>query len=229
VNVKIVIAATAVGDPYSRFHGKAIDETLNTDFWVSQTYTILRTATGTLHHEQTVDLKAGRHTVEYGVSCFVGKWVAKITANGKEIASGDITIDKHLVGSFLLGPGFLLPILIPLQIPILKARVLTFPPVLKGFLSKGKSNPGCPLNVNIKFPTGAPAAYATVDLFRVDRFLWWEHDVSIRRSMTDALGNVAFEIIPNTKYHVRATSGIKRGDFWTTPSYCNYWVYATFS
>lgn len=132
--VTIVVDATAVDDAYARFHGKAIDSTLDSRFWETQPDKVIGISATSFHHEQTVELKAGRHTVEYGVSAFVGLWNARITVNGKEIASGTVTVDKHIVGSFLLGPGLIIPILIPLQTPLLKMKLLTFPPLLKRFM-----------------------------------------------------------------------------------------------
>ena len=132
--VIIVIDSSTVDDIYARYHGKAVDTTLDTRFWETQPDKVIGISATSFHHEQTIELKAGRHTVEYAVSAYVGSWDTKITVNGKEIASGPVTVNQHLTGSFLLGPGFILPILVPLQTPLLKMKLLTFPPILKRLL-----------------------------------------------------------------------------------------------
>jgi len=126
VKVKIVIHAEAKGDPYARYHGKAIDEDLPDKWWVVDPDKNIGTASYIFHHEQTVDLKPGIHTVVYGVSVGVGNWKATITVNGKQIASGTlIRGDNKLVGRFILG------LFIPLIIPIPKVVLKVFKPKIK--------------------------------------------------------------------------------------------------
>mgnify|MGYP001069777684 CR=1 FL=1 len=222
--VQVVIDATAVDDPYLRYHGKAVDGTLNTSFWDTQPENNIGKATSVFHHEQTIDLRPGRHTIEYGVSSYKGYWSAKITVNGKEITSGDTTASKHLTGSFLLGPGFLLPVILPLQIRMLKIRMLTFPPVL-GSLSHHSPSDGCIANIEVEYANGLKGSFASVDVWEVRCFLWSCYDTTWVGSRTaDVSGKTSLPLQQGKTYHVRARAMGKQRDVYKKPTSCPYYI-----
>jgi hypothetical protein len=102
VNVKIRIESYPTTDIYTRYHGKAVDQALNNDWWISQPEKNIATTPDPLTHEQTLDLAPGSHTVEYAVSGYIPNyaWHAKIFVNGKLLAEGDVARDQHLKATF---------------------------------------------------------------------------------------------------------------------------------
>jgi len=105
MEIKIKIESKATTDTYVRFQGKSIDEPLNDDWWLSQPNKNIGIAAGSFTHEQTVDLKQGRHYIEYAASGYVPNyaWHAKIYVNDKLIGEGDVGRDTHLRVDFLVG------------------------------------------------------------------------------------------------------------------------------
>ena len=96
VRVKVKIESRAIGDPYLRYHGLAVDEDLPGDFWVSKPHTVIGVTGRYFTFEREFDLPPGVHTLEYGVSCFVGCWLATIYIDGREIAEEEVRVDRHL-------------------------------------------------------------------------------------------------------------------------------------
>jgi len=122
VKVKIVIDAKSDTDPYARYHGKAVDENLPERFWVTDPSKKIGVTGRSFHHEQTLDLRPGMHTVTYGVSSPCKEpyfWEATIKVNDKVVAQGRVCGGQPLVARFLL--GFLVPLIIP--VPKLVAKV----------------------------------------------------------------------------------------------------------
>ena len=124
ISLKIVIESQPVGalepariiqgpppppPPAETRHGKAIDQVLDKNFWETQPEKVIGVSGSTLHHEEEVDLKFGRHIIEYGVSA--GVWTATITIDGKTIGVADVTKDKHLRVRFFVGFGFLFKVI----------------------------------------------------------------------------------------------------------------------
>ncbi len=88
VEIKIVTTET---DPYVRYHGKAIDELLDTNFWRTQPNKIIKTTRTGFTHTQTVDLTEKSHYVVYGNSAESDyMWHAKLFINNELIAEGDV-------------------------------------------------------------------------------------------------------------------------------------------
>ena len=120
--VTISIEASTTKDPYARYHGKAVDQTLDTDFWITQREKIIGISpvnAKRFTHQQTLDLPPGNHTVEYGNSSMPGyEWTAKITVNGKTVAEGEVTRFKHIKGTFTIGapPAPTIPSWLPLAV-----------------------------------------------------------------------------------------------------------------
>ena len=129
VKVKITIDAHS-GDPYVRYHGKAVDEDLPEKFWVTDPSKKIGIAWRKFHHEQTVDLRPGVHTVTYGVSSPCRDpyfWQTTIKVNDKVVAQGKVCGGQYLTGRFLL--GFLVPVVIPVPKVVAKVfRVKLFKP-----------------------------------------------------------------------------------------------------
>ncbi len=102
VELKIV---TTEADPYLRYHGKSVDESLDPGFWDTQEEAIIGTSAAGFTHTQTVNVTEGSHYVIYGNSASGGyMWHTKIFANGTLIAEGDIDRGNPLRADFTIGP-----------------------------------------------------------------------------------------------------------------------------
>ena len=101
VTIKIV---TTEFDPYMRYHGKAVDQSLDSNFWDTQEDNIIGTTGAGFTHTQTVTVAEGSHYVIYGNS---GDdrwpWHTKIFVNGTLIAEGDVHRGSQLRGDFTAG------------------------------------------------------------------------------------------------------------------------------
>lgn len=104
--VTIRIESVRTTDVYWRSHGKAVDQVLNDDWWITQPEKVIATTGEPLVHEQTLDLADGGHTVEYAASGYVPDyaWHAKIFVNGELKAEGDVGRHTHLKTDFWVGP-----------------------------------------------------------------------------------------------------------------------------
>ena len=105
--VTVRIESTPTTDVYSRSHGKAVDQVLNDDWWLTQPHKVIATTfPQPLIHEETLDLTDGEHTVEYAASGYVPDyaWHAKIFVNGELKAEGDVGRHTHLKATFWVGP-----------------------------------------------------------------------------------------------------------------------------
>jgi len=101
VQVRIRIEASTTVDPYLRYHGKAVNQALNTDFWDTQPEKVIGTTFNSFSHEQTVDLPAGRHYIIYGNSSIEGyEWHARIYVNDRLVAEGDVHRRRQLRADF---------------------------------------------------------------------------------------------------------------------------------
>jgi len=128
--IKIRIEAVSINDPYYREHAKGIDQPLNnTGHWrATQPDKFLGIIRGTTVHEETVELSAGRHYVEYAVSGYVPNyaWHAKIYINDKLFGEGDVGRRTHLRVNFLVG----LLMAWPIPSPLLPGRRCLMPAML---------------------------------------------------------------------------------------------------
>jgi len=104
--VTIRIEAVRTTDTYVRSHGKAVDQVLNDDWWLTQPHKVIATTHMPLVHEETLDLPDGGHTVEYAASGYVPDyaWHAKIFVDGELKAEGDVGRHTHLKADFWVGP-----------------------------------------------------------------------------------------------------------------------------
>jgi len=103
VSVEISVIAETT-EPYVRYHGKAVDQPLNADFWLTQENKIIGTTSRGLAHTQTLDLADGAHYVIYGNSAAVGyDWQARILINGELVAEGDVDRSTPLRADFTVG------------------------------------------------------------------------------------------------------------------------------
>jgi len=103
VSVEITVIAETT-EPYVRYHGKAVDQPLNADFWTTQTDKIIGTTPRGLTHTQTLDLEDGDHYVVYGNSASGGyTWHTKILVNGELVAEGDVDRGTPLRADFTVG------------------------------------------------------------------------------------------------------------------------------
>jgi len=101
VEIKIVTTKT---EPYLRYHGKAVNQSLDTNFWSTQPDKIITTTGTGFTHTQTVEIADGSHYVIYGNSASAGyMWHAKIFINGTLIAEGDVDRGHQLRADFTIG------------------------------------------------------------------------------------------------------------------------------
>jgi hypothetical protein len=108
VKVTVKIESYPTTDVYWRYHGLAIDQELNEDWWVSQPEkNIATTPAQPFSYKTTVELAEGEHSVEYAVSGYVPDyaWHAKIYVDGRLVAEGDVGRLKanHLKAKFTVG------------------------------------------------------------------------------------------------------------------------------
>ena len=103
VNVEIKIVTTET-DPYSRYHGKTVNEPLDPSFWTNQPDAIIIVTPNAFTHTQTVQLTEGPQYVIYGNSAAAGyMWHAKIFINGTLIVEGDVDRGHPLRAEFIIG------------------------------------------------------------------------------------------------------------------------------
>ena len=99
--VRVIVRVEADGsrDPYLRYHGKAVDQPLNHNFWNTQKHKIIEVTGESLIHEETLELAAGKHTVKYSNSGSVRLdlyWPTNIYVNGNLVASQNVGRDAPL-------------------------------------------------------------------------------------------------------------------------------------
>lgn len=101
---QIKIVASSETDPYSRIHGKSIDEELDYNFYDTQPDKIIGHAMREFKHVQEVNLKPGDHFVMYSNSGYhYDPWYAKIYVNGKLVGKGNVYRSKPLRVYFSVG------------------------------------------------------------------------------------------------------------------------------
>ncbi len=99
--IKIV---TTESDPYARYHGMSIDQSLDSSFWSTQPDKVFKTTSAGFTHTQTVTVAEGSHYVIYGNSASAGyMWHAKIFFNGTLVAEGDVDRGNPLRADFTVG------------------------------------------------------------------------------------------------------------------------------
>ncbi|MHA2315955.1 MAG: CARDB domain-containing protein [Candidatus Hermodarchaeia archaeon] len=105
--VTVVIDSVACGDVYARYHALTIDNPIPRTFWKGEWYeentgAIIGVSSGSFHYEETFDLSAGQHVLEYVVSVppSYANWSATIRINGVVVASGIVSLDEHVIISF---------------------------------------------------------------------------------------------------------------------------------
>ena len=126
--IKIRIESEPTTDRYARFHGKSIDEPLKNDWPTSQpekNITMTSEPEKIKVHEETVDLKPGKHYVEYATSGYVPNyaWHAKIIVNDRVAGEGDVGRHTHLRVNFLVGLLWAWPV----PSPFLPQRIYLMP------------------------------------------------------------------------------------------------------
>jgi hypothetical protein len=103
-SVTIRVRSGSAQDPYLRFHGLAIDQPLNDDFWNSQPEKVLGTSGKIGNFTKTLDLPSGEHTLEYATSADAGyMWNAVVTVDRRPVAYGRTDRRTHIKGSFTVG------------------------------------------------------------------------------------------------------------------------------
>jgi len=114
--VTIKIEATPTTDTLPRYHGKAIDQTLNTDFWLTQKEKMISNPDwgeypegpaydSAFTHTETVTLAEGKHTIRYAPSSSPGyEWKATIYINDESLGEQTgLTRDKQYTAEFTVG------------------------------------------------------------------------------------------------------------------------------
>ncbi len=103
VKVEIKIE-TISNDPYTRYHGKTVNEPLDPNFWETQPDKIIGTSRSRFTHTQTVEIAEGSHYVIYGNSSIIDyPWHAKIFVNGTLITEGNVYRGHPLRAEFIIG------------------------------------------------------------------------------------------------------------------------------
>jgi len=82
----------------------------------------------------------------------------------------------------------------------------------------------CYVHITVKYADGRPASFASVDVYEVRRFLWWEYDAWVASKTADFYGRVWFYLTKGRKYHFRFRAVDKRGDVWRTIDYCPFYM-----
>jgi len=94
-------------------HGKAIDQDLAPDFWITQPEKVMFKSRAdwlpprVYWHYETLDLRVGSHTIVYGNSAPSPghRFDAEIYVDGELVAKGEaIHADNPLEGAFWVGP-----------------------------------------------------------------------------------------------------------------------------
>ncbi len=100
VSVTIRIEATST-EVYMRYHGKAVDQALASNFWDTQEEKEIGVTSKSLTHTQTVELAEGSHYVIYGnSSSSPAVWNSKILINGVLKAQGNVNRGAFLRADF---------------------------------------------------------------------------------------------------------------------------------
>jgi len=133
-----VVAWTNV-DPWFRYHGLAIDQPLNSDFWRSQPEKIVGVTARYFTFTRTVDLESGKHYVIYGNSTTLkdGVWIAEIYINDKLVGrKNDIYRGNFLKVEFEVGKPpeygeYVAPAIIGIAAPMIIGGVIAYNEVVK--------------------------------------------------------------------------------------------------
>jgi len=109
--VTIRIESYAVNDPYGRYHALGIDQEIDSRFWITQPEKVIGVSAGTFVYERPYSLSPFvKHMVVYVPSSKPGLyWSSKIFANRILIAQGKAANNMHLVGSFRIIAGRVVP------------------------------------------------------------------------------------------------------------------------
>jgi len=113
--VSIRIESNAVNDPYARYHGLGVDQELDPRFWETQPEKVAGVSAATFVYERKYTLSPfAKHMVVYATS---GRypdyfWNARIFADRILLAWGPVGYNKHLVGSFRIVAGRVVPAII---------------------------------------------------------------------------------------------------------------------
>lgn len=86
----------------------------------------------------------------------------------------------------------------------------------------------CVGNLTVRYAGGKPASFASVDVFQVNRVLWWEVDSWVTSKTCDVYGRASFTLVKGRKYHFIFKASGKRGDLWRVLDYCPFYVTASF-
>jgi len=78
----------------------------------------------------------------------------------------------------------------------------------------------CQANLNIRLPNGQPASFASVTVYEVRRFLWWEYDSWVSSKTANVYGSVSFDLVQGRKYHFVFKHVSRKGDLWRIMDYC---------
>jgi len=107
VEVWVKIISRATTDAWMRWHGVAIDQPLNDDFWITQPKKTVARSWPVFAINWRRDWPVGStHTVEYATSGYVPDcaWHAKIFINNELVAEGDVGRHAHLKAKFEVKP-----------------------------------------------------------------------------------------------------------------------------
>ena len=82
--------------------------------------------------------------------------------------------------------------------------------------------------VQIFYADRRPASFASVTVYEVRRFWFWEYDAWVASRTADFYGRVSLNLTKNRKYHYVCRVPGKRANFWTTLTVCPQHTYAYF-
>jgi hypothetical protein len=101
----ISINVVSVDDSNSENFGLLVDQTLGSQFWVTQPSSVIGRASGTFSYSTTLSLTTSPpgHFLDFGVSSAPGQWHAQVTVNGLLVADIDTDSSHHVHVLFVVG------------------------------------------------------------------------------------------------------------------------------
>jgi len=82
----------------------------------------------------------------------------------------------------------------------------------------------CLTIIDVDYYSGAPAAFASIDIYEVRYFLWWRFEVWVASRTAGFDGKTSIDLTQGKTYHVRARASGKQRDVYSKIGYCPYYI-----
>jgi len=82
----------------------------------------------------------------------------------------------------------------------------------------------CLVNIEVDYYNGAPASFASIDVWEVKGFLWWTVEVWVGSRTAGFDGKASITLVKDRNYHVRARAGGKQRDVYRRTTSCPYYI-----